>query len=287
MPEAPTQQVPSAYRTRAGAAVVTVVSDGYLNGSLELLSGLAPGEGEQLMAAAFRPPAPRIGINTFAVHTGGRLALIDTGAGPALPTSGRLPANLAAAGHDPAEVDTVLLTHLHIDHALGLLDATGGRAFPNAELWVDEVELAFWQDDAAEAAAPERMKQAFATARRSIAPYLDRLHTFRDGEEVFPGVAATALPGHTPGHSGFRLDGLLIWGDVTHVPEVQLARPEVGIAFDADPAQAIATRKRVLDMAATDRLRIAGMHLHFPGIGHIERRGAGYALVPESWWTGL
>jgi hypothetical protein len=68
-----------------------------------------------------------------------------------------------------------------------------------------------------------------------------------------------------------------------HVPEIQTARPEVTIAFDTDPDAAIASRRRVFDMAASDRLLVAGMHLHFPGFAHLTRRGEGYGLVPEAW----
>ena len=72
-----------------------------------------------------------------------------------------------------------------------------------------------------------------------------------------------------------------------HVPDVQAARPDVGMTFDIDPEQAVASRRRLLDMVATDRLAVAGMHLHFPAFAHIARTGQGYALVPEAWFPGL
>ena len=98
-------------------------------------------------------------------------------------------------------------------------------------------------------------------------------------------------PGHTPGHSGWIVssggDSMLIWGDVVHVPGVQFARPEAGMVFDVDVEQGRASRARAFDMAATDRLRVAGMHLDFPTFGHVMRAGRGYAFVPEVWTPGV
>ena len=95
------------------------------------------------------------------------------------------------------------------------------------------------------------------------------------------------LPGHTPGHSGWLLasgaDTLLIWGDVVHLPGIQFALPEAGLAFDTDSDEARRSRRRALDMAATDKLLVAGMHLDFPTFGHVVKAGTGYAFVPSVW----
>jgi glyoxylase-like metal-dependent hydrolase (beta-lactamase superfamily II) len=110
---------------------------------------------------------------------------------------------------------------------------------------------------------------------------------FAHGQEVFPGVTAMHFPGHTPGHCGFLVasggQSLLIWGDIVHLPEVQVPRPEVTILFDVDPPQAAATRRRVFDMVATEKTHIAGMHLHFPATAHLAREGGTYRLYPEAW----
>jgi glyoxylase-like metal-dependent hydrolase (beta-lactamase superfamily II) len=120
-----------------------------------------------------------------------------------------------------------------------------------------------------------------------MAPYHNVMHTFSDSTEVFPGVTAVMLHGHTPGHSGYMIssgnDSLLIWGDIVHVPDIQIPRPEVTIEFDTDPDAAMTTRKRVLDMVTTDRLLVAGMHMHFPGFAHIVRQGDSYDMLPEPW----
>jgi len=101
-------------------------------------------------------------------------------------------------------------------------------------------------------------------------------------------VTAMPLPGHTPGHTGYLVSSkgrsLLIWGDIVHVPDVQTRRPDAYMEPDTDPEGAVATRQRIFDMVASDRLLAAGMHMHFPGFLNLNRRAAGgYELVPELW----
>ncbi len=109
--------------------------------------------------------------------------------------------------------------------------------------------------------------------------------------EVLPGISLVPLPGHTPGHSGFHITSgtaqLLIWADITHLADVQIRKPEVTIGFDVDPDQARATRMKVLDQVASDRLSVAGMHLNMPGFLTVERQGSGYAKVDLPWTPAL
>ena len=156
---------------------------------------IAPEDAEAILARHFRPSPPRIAVNAFAVHSGGRLALVETGSGSSMgPTLGWLSQNLSLAGIDPAQVDTILLTHMHPDHSNGLVGDAGEIRFPGAELRVDDGQMA---------RATERQRvRYFEAARRQLAPYRARLRTFRQGE-VFPGITAIPIPGHTPGHRPF------------------------------------------------------------------------------------
>jgi glyoxylase-like metal-dependent hydrolase (beta-lactamase superfamily II) len=288
MNEEPDRQVPGFYRKRLGDVVVTALCDGYLDADISVLQGISRDEINRILFEAFRPSPPRLSVNAFLVQAKGRTALIETGAGHSMgPTLGRLVSNMEAAGTRPEDIDTILLTHMHPDHSNGLCDPTGTPIYPRAELVVHEEEVRHWTDDAAMGAAPERKRiRYFQGARAQLAPYRSRLRTIRAGE-VFPNVTAVPIPGHTPGHTAYLIaDGdasMLVWGDTVHVPEIQVRRPEVTLDFDTDPDAAVRMRRRLLDMAVTDRLMIAGMHVHFPGLSHVIRRQDGYDLVPEAW----
>jgi glyoxylase-like metal-dependent hydrolase (beta-lactamase superfamily II) len=292
MTSQPAQQIPGVYHRKIGDIVVTAVSDGYLDSTLEVMRNVDLDKAHAILREAFRP-ARRTSVNTFLIHSKGRVAIIDTGSGNyLLPTAGFVQRNLAAAAIDPKSIDTVLLTHMHPDHSAGLTDMSNGQLlFPNAELVMHENELPHWFDDGAMAKADERSKKLFFLAgREQVTPYKNRTRLFRQGE-VFPGVTAVPSHGHTPGHTAYLIasgnDQLMIWGDTVHVPEVQTAFPEAGMAFDTDLAAAAVSRKRMFDRVSADRVLIAGMHLHFPAFSRLARRGEAYALYNEAWVHAL
>lgn len=182
-------------------------------------------------------------------------------------------------------MDTLFLTHAHADHVGGMSDASGTRILPNAQLLLAEAEWAFTHDEALYAALPADVQANFRLSRAQLAPYAKgrKELTMAKETEIAPGVTALPMPGHTPGHMGLRLESqgetLIIWGDVVHAPAYQFTRPDWSVAFDADAATAIATRQRLLDMAATDDMMVAGMHLDFPALGYVERHGAAYRYL--------
>ncbi len=292
MPTPPLKQIPGLYHRRIGDITVTAVSDGFLDGNLDVLRNIEKEEARQILADNFRP-ARRTAVNAFLIYTAGRLVLVETGCGSYMAaTGGKLLENLKAAGVDPATIDTVLLTHMHPDHSAGLTDMTTGKPnFPNAELVMHENEPRHWFDDAAMARGDERERKLFFQAgREQTEPYRSRWRLFQRGE-ILPGITAMPLHGHTPGHTGYMVssgsESLMIWGDIVHVPEVQTARPEVCMAFDTDKSAAEATRRHVFDMVATDNMLVTGMHLHFPGFTRLIRSGTGYRLIPEAWEQAL
>jgi len=269
---------------RIGDSSITAISDGHLTASLDILSGIDPTEALRMQEDAGTAEPSAIHINCYLVRNGGRTVLIDAGAGGIKQWGGHLIANLALAGVEPSDIDTVLLTHAHPDHVGGLMTASGEAAFPDAELVVHEQELAFWQDDGHLSHASERARGNFQIARRAFDGYRDRLRLFSGGE-VCSGITAVPLPGHTAGHTGYRLASgdrsLLIWGDIVHFPQIQVPRPDVSIAFDQDASLAAETRTRLLDIISADKLLIAGMHLGEPGFARIVRARGSYRVAYE------
>ncbi|OHZ00439.1 MBL fold metallo-hydrolase [Salinicola sp. MIT1003] len=282
------KQVASVYHRKVGNILVSAICDGYLDTSYGIFQGITPQEGEKLMADACLLSPPRISVNAYLVRCQGRVALIETGSGNSMGlTLGYLADNIRAAGLALEDIEKVLLTHMHPDHSNGLTTDEGARIYPNAEIALHEDEFRHWTSDA-EMARVELRKQDryFRAARKHLQAYKDQLSLFTEGE-VFPGVMAMPIAGHTPGHTAYLIasgnDALMIWGDLVHVPNIQLTRPDVTLDFDSDPQAACTTRKRILDMVAADQLLVGGMHLDFPGFGHISREGAGYRFHPEPW----
>ncbi|GAB7536496.1 MBL fold metallo-hydrolase [Burkholderia sp. 3C] len=270
---------------RAGDFTITAISDGYLTASLDFLSNIDPAEASRMQSDAAQKEPSAVHINCYLVRGAGRTILIDGGAGGIKQWGGRLKSNLLLAGVEPAEIDTILLTHAHPDHVGGLVDAAGHIAFPNAELVAHQREVAFWRDEGNLSRASERARGNFAIARQVFDGYRDTLRTFDEGE-VLPGIRAMPLPGHTDGHSGYLFEShdqaVLVWGDIVHFPHIQIPRPEVSIAFDQDPSEAAATRSRLLDLVSSEGILVAGMHLGELGFARIKRANAGYGLLYET-----
>jgi glyoxylase-like metal-dependent hydrolase (beta-lactamase superfamily II) len=266
-----------------GDFTVTAVSDGVLYSNHDVILGIDRAESERLTGIAHGQPLP-LDVNCFLIRHRGRLMLSDAGSGHTMgPTLGKLPDNLRALGVDPAAIDTILLTHLHPDHSLGLVDPAGCAVFPNAELVMHEREAAFWLDRAERPDDSERVQRNTKAQRTVTAPYRDRIRRVADGEAM-PGVTARPAPGHTPGHTNWLIrsgaDRLLIWGDIVHLAAVQMARPDATLVFDVDPQTARATRQRVLGSVASEQLVVAGAHLPFPGFGRVAQAGTGFGYRP-------
>jgi glyoxylase-like metal-dependent hydrolase (beta-lactamase superfamily II) len=287
-------QAPGFYRFKVGQHLVTVVYDGQAtrpNPTEGLVRNATPAE----VAASMRAQAldPAMLLNPFSVtvvRTPAGTVMFDTGNGPQTAADsrvGQLTTNLAAAGIDPASIDIVAFTHFHGDHVGGLLDAQGGAAFPRARIIVPQKEWAFWMDDAQASRAPEAMRPAFTNVRRRFAPYDSRIERITDGAEVLPGLRALDTNGHAPGHMSYHLsDGAaqaFILGDLTSRAEINLTNPGWHVIFDMDPVMAEASRRRIFDRMAADRIRGVAYHWSFPSNGYVLKEGNGYRFVPAEW----
>ncbi len=280
-------QVPGVYRRNVGNIAVATVNDGMAPTAFDHIVGANLAACEAAHRSAGRPTPPWLTIDTYLIETAERLMLVDAGYADITPDAGRLIPNLAALGVRPIDVDAVLMTHMHADHDAGLIKHEGRAVFPRAELVLHEDELAFCRDESNIARLNDGHKRDFALATRVLAAYADRLRPVR-ADEVASGVFAVPTPGHTPGHTAWRIvsgnEQLLIWGDVIHLPGIQFAIPEASVIYDVDSRAAAAARRRVLEMVAADRIPVAGVHLDFPGYGVVTaERGNGYAYVGELW----
>ncbi|MFL4968950.1 MAG: MBL fold metallo-hydrolase [Xanthobacteraceae bacterium] len=267
-----------------GELEIKGLSDGILRTSLDNLIGMDRRRAEDLVGRT-ENGSFFIPVNTFLIQRDGNTILIDAGAGNTMqPTLGRLPANLRAAGIDPSAITHVVLTHIHPDHANGLVDDAGAPHYPNAEIIVHEKEAAFWLAPGP-GDEPENVRRNRARAKINLTPYGDRLRRIRDGEEIL-GLTPIPAPGHTPGHTCWRIasgrDALVAWGDLVHFSAIQISHPETAVTYDLDKDLARASRLRLLDMIATDRLAIAGAHVEAPGFGTIVRRNGRYAFEPAA-----
>jgi glyoxylase-like metal-dependent hydrolase (beta-lactamase superfamily II) len=275
-------QPPAVYSFTIGEAKVTALSDGTMPMDLHrMLQGIAPAEIDRLLGEAFLANPVQPPINCYAIQLGGRTILVDAGMGDLFGpgNGGRLAEALEIAGIRPEAVNDILLTHLHPDH-VGHLAVAGRMAFPNAVVHAGKPDIDL-------SLATEQSADPFASKVAAVLkPYRDagRLRPFDRNGEIVPGITAELRPGHSPGSAIFRLvsggQELVIIGDIVHVAQIQLPRPEVTFRLDHDPAMARADREDALRRFAAGRTLIASPHINFPGVGHVVPAGRGYRWVP-------
>jgi glyoxylase-like metal-dependent hydrolase (beta-lactamase superfamily II) len=280
-------QAPYWYRFKLGALEVTVVSDGPLplgepSGSF---LGVSKADVGKMLTDNFLP-ADNVVLeqNIPIVNTGDRLVMFDSGMGTSHmfgPTTGRLLKSLAEAGIDPANIDAFVASHAHIDHVGGLVGEGGKLLFPNAQIYISQLDFDFWTDESNQKAN----KDFVAHARKNLLPYRDRIKFFKNGEEFLPGIQAMHAPGHTVGHTVFMLTSagksMAYIGDLTHHQILLMERPRIQFAYDTDPVQSAETRVKYLDMFAAQKVPVMAYHFPWPGFGHVAKQGEGFRFFAE------
>ncbi|GAV36512.1 ribonuclease Z [Roseomonas sp. TAS13] len=226
--------------------------------------------------------AIRIDVNAFLLRGPDGITLVDAGTGHAWgPALGHARTALERHGIAPGQVDRVLLTHIHGDHALGLLDGEEPW-LPRAEILVPERDLGFFTDAVSREATPPERRSGFDIAEKLVRAYAGRLRGVPAGE-VLPGIELLPLPGHTPGHVGYLLRGegeggsLLLWGDLLHLAGPQSADPALSLTYDLDPAEARRSRKAGLERAAAAGWLVTGGHV--TGFSRVRAEGMGFRMV--------
>ncbi|MBX9650357.1 MAG: MBL fold metallo-hydrolase, partial [Xanthobacteraceae bacterium] len=187
----------------------------------------------------------------------------------------------------PAQITDVLLTHVHPDHTGGLV--IGGKLmFPNATVHAGKPDVDLFLDR--DAATKLKVNTAYVdSAVKTFKPYVDanKVKPFTGTVEIIPGLTAELHPGHTPGSAFYKLvsngQQLTFVGDIVHAAPVQLADPEITIAFDVDTVAAAKTRIDVFEKIAKNGELIASPHIAFPGVGRITKVQEGYEWLPINY----
>ena len=264
-----------------GSIKVTSLLDGELVLPAEVLLNLKD-EDLQIIKDNAENALTSSNINAYLIQSGERNLLVDAGCRELFgPTCGFIQDALAEAGVSLQQVTDIFLTHLHPDHIAGTLNTDGTAVFKNAQMYLVDTEHDFWIKDNFDSVEVNGADWA-NLAQAVITAYKDRLNLLPQGKEIMSGVNIVAIPGHTPGHSGFRVDSgnnsLMHLGDILHLQNLQLIDPNVSTVFDIDYDTALASRKRVLDMVSNDKNLCTSGHWLTPKFGHIERHGSGFAV---------
>ena len=284
------KQGPSFYRYKVGDFEVTALSEGIArnpNVQNMALNQSLP-DIQKALNAAFLPTDHVVNqFTVLVVNTGRNLVLLDSGFGDnGAPTVGSLIPNMQAAGIDPKNIDTILVSHFHGDHISGIRAKAGAANFPNAEVMVPAVEWQFWNDASNQSKVVDAFKPGFPNVKRVFDPIGKDLKQYEYGKELVGGITSVDARGHSPGHSAFLISSgngkLLVTSDtVNH--QILVRNPDWNLWADMDPGMAASARKRLLDMAAADRIQIATYHLPFPSTGYISKQGSGYEFHPAYW----
>ncbi len=294
--ETPLVQAPGFFRFRMGDLTLTVVSDGVAILPSTRWLGVNVPEAEllaELEAWHIADGPISVQLNTLMVEGGGRRVLLEAGGSREVqPTTGQATAHMRAAGIEPASIDRVAISHGHPDHCWAVWnEEANAPRFANATYAMPEVEWDFWTDEAKLTTGQGRIPALVQKARDNLLPVEDKTDRIAMDGEIAPGIRAIPAAGHTPGHIGFLVtsgdQSLMCLADSVIGSGPALAHPDWHWNTDLDKDQAVETRKRLLDMAATDRLLVHGYHFAFPGVGHIARTGqGGYRFIPLDYsWT--
>jgi glyoxylase-like metal-dependent hydrolase (beta-lactamase superfamily II) len=276
------------HRFNLGSAEVTVVSDGPLplGDPSGTFIGVPKEEVKKMLSDNFLSPDNVVlEQNSPIVNMGDKLILFDTGMGTSKafgPTTGRQQKSMAEAGIKPEDIDAVVLSHAHIDHIGGIVDANDKPLFPDAQFYIAQSDFDYWTD---EGKLGSPLKDFVVHARKNLLPVRDRLVFFKDGQEFLPGVQAIAAPGHTVGHHMFMITSegksFAFLGDLTHHQILLLEKPLMEFSYDTDPKQSAQTRLKMLTMLAANKIAVMSYHFPWPGYGHVVKNGDGFRYLAE------
>lgn len=316
-----TNQSAGFFNFTVGSLALTAVTDGHVyvkrvrpvqhaaSSAVEIEAAQRSAAVDKVLSDSFVPVDVIDGaINMLIVQVANKIILVDTGFGymgnqaVELPLNlmmlpgivrkaGKLVGNLLEAGISANDITDIILTHAHIDHLGGLLDADGNKVFKNAAVHISRIEYDFWTSenpDFSNSRATDNLP-ALNLAKYTLGKIEDSLVFFNDGDILFNSIQAIIAPGHTPGQAMLRIfsegEELLHIVDIAYNAELVFPHPEWGAMLDADFYQAIATRKNYFEQLAQSKQRAFGCHLPWPGLGFVRKYGDGYQWLPQTYST--
>jgi glyoxylase-like metal-dependent hydrolase (beta-lactamase superfamily II) len=280
------QTAPAAHAFKVGTFEVTVVSDGGMAFPVSfILPSVVKPDVDAVLAANGLPLDVLPGaVNVTIIKTATDLIVVDAGGGDFLPGLGKFADAVETAGIKPDAVTKVIFTHAHADHLWGVIDPLDDATrFPNADHFMSVAEHNFWSAAETQTRIADAFKPMAIGTQRRLNLLGRRLVMVKPGFEIVPGITLVDTAGHTPGHVSVLLTSggnqLLIGGDVLSQAVVSFAKPDWRWGPDLDPDAGAASRRRTLDMLATDRIALLGYHLPWPGVGRVERKDAAFRFI--------
>lgn len=268
---------PSFYSVKIGKIEVIALQDAAVEMNSGLVKNGDPAVVKKIMPDGKLPAS----VNVFLVKTGSHKILVDAGIGNGNAGNGMLIESLKMCGLNPEDIDMILITHAHFDHVGGLVK-DGKPVFTKAKLLFPKSEMASFSDESLKK-LPADVKGFYEPANAAMKIYGKKGDTFKAGDTIAEGVKAVDLSGHTPGHAGFMIESegkkCLLLGDLLHIMDLQFPYPDYSLVYDTDAAKAARTRNRILEMAAAEKIPVAGVHIKFPGIGSVVKSGNGYSFT--------
>lgn len=222
--------------------------------------------------------------NCLLIDTGGERILVDSGGGSVYHSVlGKVVPGLAAAGYQPGDIDTIVLTHGHLDHVCGGLDKDGAFVFPNARQIMARGEWEYWTEETDAAAMGAALVADVQFTQDCLRALRSQMTLIEPGDEIAPGIRSIATPGHTRDHMSLAVtsgaDRLICVADTMDLP-IHIERTTWHPAWDQAPEQAMTSRRMLLRRAVEEDALIHAFHFPFPGLGYVREDGDGWRFEP-------